>query len=851
MKKRKSLKVISAATVAASAFVAAAPTEAATVSQVDKLVKTAKDAGTVLKWAISIEGKADGTTRPWAAYNNAKVAYDNAVKAVNRLPASQKNRYMAELDEQVKLHINRTMFYIDAITAGEKIKEKQNALAYQMNADLINDYTEKAYHELSNEIRKQAILLDRVYGKSTRDLIRSQYKQSAEKVRDNAKYPVTVKMEIDLAQKAISSKDSKEAEKHIAEAKRYLKYVDNASINRTLTDQLNKIETSFIPKVEKVSAAEPKRIKVDFNKAMLANTGRNGAENRDNYKVSGETIKNVKLINDNKTALIELEDPLYTNSSYTVTVKGNIQTVNYESLSENDYKTTFTFSDKIKPTVHIITSNSDGSIDIVFSELIARNSPINITLDGKSVKDYTLKTDSDTIVLPRSETDRLGLKRGKSYSIIISGAKDLVVNTPNSMETYRGTFTYTPAVNITAPEVKEIQVKDEKTITIEFSKALASSLSSSNLTITKGNSTVRASTIKDVSDGDKTKFDIELPASTYGANDLSVRLNIEVKSYKDLAGNIGRTTDRSLTLSKDLTPPKLVKSTYDRKTDEFQLTFDKPFKLGSKPTDKVVMYDSNTNVHKPASIKVNDDKLIIDAKKLADDVYHIDVSKGLVMDTSLSQNESLSFTTTVTKKLDNEKPEIKLVDAGNNGKITIVFSKEIDVNSATSLANYTIDNRSLSSATTFNVSTNNKVVTINLTEGTIPETDKYKLTIKGIKDQSKNTMDSYSTTIYLTDNTKPILNDAKLIDEKIILKFSEQINLPDDGKTNFDIQVNGQTLSSTQYTIKTSSNKKELIIYPESNTIFNGNITIKTTNKATITDNADNTLKADTLVTAN
>ena len=122
MSKKRTLKVLSASAIAASAFVTAPSIEAASVSQAEKLVKTAKDAGTVLKWAISIEGTADGKTRPWAAYNAAKSAYDKALKAVNTLPAAQKNRYLAELDQEVKLHITRTMFYIDAITAGEKIK---------------------------------------------------------------------------------------------------------------------------------------------------------------------------------------------------------------------------------------------------------------------------------------------------------------------------------------------------------------------------------------------------------------------------------------------------------------------------------------------------------------------------------------------------------------------------------------------------------------------------------------------------------------------------------------------------------------------------------------------------------
>ena len=40
---------------------------ASAASNVDDLVKRATDAGTVLKWAISVEGSADGKTRPYTA----------------------------------------------------------------------------------------------------------------------------------------------------------------------------------------------------------------------------------------------------------------------------------------------------------------------------------------------------------------------------------------------------------------------------------------------------------------------------------------------------------------------------------------------------------------------------------------------------------------------------------------------------------------------------------------------------------------------------------------------------------------------------------------------------------------
>lgn len=849
MTKKKAIKIISASTIAASAFVATSSIEAASVSEVEKLVKAAKEAGTILKWAISIEGKADGTTRPWAAYNAAKTAYDKAVKAVNTLPASQKNRYMAELDEHVKLHISRTMYYIDAITAGEKIRAKQQVLANQINKNLINDDTEMAYHDLSREIRKQAILLDRVYGKSTRDLIRSNYKQAAERVRDSAMYAVTVKIEIDLAQKAIAANNFAKADKHIEAARFYLPYVDNPVIKKTLTDRLNSIGSNFTPKVGKVSASEPKRIKVEFNKTMLSGNGANGAENIGNYSVSGRSIKSVKLSDTKKTAIIELYEPLYTNSAYTVTLKKNIQTTNYEPLGREDYISSFTFSDTIKPTVSAVATILNGNVEITFSELIDGNSPLNVSINGKAVKFNSLSNETDKVVVPKSELEKIGLQKGKYYSIVVSGARDLVAYTPNTMNTYSSNFLYNPAADSIAPTVSSLQVKDEKTLTIEFSEPLADFSAYSHLVITKGNSTFRAVSIKDISDGRKTKFDIELPTNIYNTNDTSVYLYIQVKSFKDLDGNTGRTYERSVTMTKDLTPPRFVSAQFDKNTNEFRLTLNKPLKAGTPSADKInISYKGSTIT--PTFKSNRENQIIIDASKLKDGTYNISVSEGAVKDRSISGNNNSAFTTSITKKLDSEKPKVTFSEASGNGVFTAEFNEDVDAGTATLYSNYFIGNSTIPSNSTLTLSSNQREVTITLPEGAIPTTTKYSITAKGVKDLSDNTMDSYTSSITLTDNTQPLLKSAAVDNENIKLTFSENILLFDGNQSNLDITVNNEKLKPDQFNVQGSSNKNELFIIPQNGTTFTtGDIIIVTRETAAIKDDANNTLKAGTEIT--
>lgn len=745
------LKLISASAIAASAFVVTTPSEAATVSQADKLVQTAKATGNILKWAISIEGTADGTTRPWTAYNNAKKAYDEAVKAVNTLPAAQKNKYLAELDQHVKLHINRTMAYIDAITAGENIRAKQRALTYQMDLNVINDETEKAYHELSKEIRKQAILLDRVYGQSTRDLIRSQYKQSAEKVRDNAIYPVTVKIELDLAQKALAAKNAAQAEKHIAEAKKYLRYVDNSTMKNALNNRLTTMETTYVAKVEKISAAEPKRIKVDFNKAMLSGSGTNGAENTANYAVSSRSIKSVKLSDDKKSAIIELYDSLYMNTTYTVTVKKNIQTANYETLAQTDYTSSFTFNDTTKPTVSFVTTDSNGNLEVKFSEMIAANSPISVTLNGKSVSVNSLYYDSDTVVISKAELDRLGLQKGKYYSIVVTGARDLVVNYPNTMNTYSGTFFYNSLADTSAPFVRNVQRSGERTFTIEFSETLID-LTASHLVITKGSTSIRNQTVKDIS-GNKTKFEVELPTSVYGTNESSVYLTIQVKDYRDLANNVAQTTNHSVTISKDLARPQVISAIYDRNANEFQITFDKTVTSGKATTKFEVLSGGELVPQQPKLKQINNNKLIIDAKDLKDGNYIIKVLEDAVQDTTTSKNSNLQYLSQpINKKLDITKPTVSSISQSETGPVWVQFSKEVNPATATLISNYTLNNKPLHAETKLEMNSRNDAVLITFPAGSIEKTQKHKFTVDKVQDLSGNIMEPYSKDIDLIAN---------------------------------------------------------------------------------------------------
>ncbi|WNS75218.1 hypothetical protein RRV45_20465 [Bacillus sp. DTU_2020_1000418_1_SI_GHA_SEK_038] len=274
-KKYSKTKLLLSTTLVTSAFVSTINVDAAQNTSAEKWVKEAENLAGALKWAISIEGKESIPEIPWALYNQTKQAKTMALEAIKTLPKKERTILEARLQENVDLYISttpgkvgRVVAYIDAITAGKKIEEKKAALEQKLNNNEIDDATEKAYHNLSWELKKQSILLDRVYGQSTRNMIRDHYKKSAESVKEAALYPVTIKIELDRANAALANGNLVEANKRIKAADEFLKvalekgYVNKGSaLLNQLTSKITLSEQKYNTEVAKAnqstSSSEP------------------------------------------------------------------------------------------------------------------------------------------------------------------------------------------------------------------------------------------------------------------------------------------------------------------------------------------------------------------------------------------------------------------------------------------------------------------------------------------------------------------------------------------------------------------------------------------------------------------
>lgn len=180
--------------------------KAATSSKAESLVAIAEKHAGALKWQISFELTKEIKNPDMKVFNLTKEAYLLAKLEIAKVSVKEKLILETRLEENVGIHYRRAMGYIDAITSGTKITEKTNRFQELFATNPTSDVTEASYHSLSSEIRKQAILLYRVYGKSTRDAILLKYKTPGETALKGSQNVITAKMHLDTLNKLINEK---------------------------------------------------------------------------------------------------------------------------------------------------------------------------------------------------------------------------------------------------------------------------------------------------------------------------------------------------------------------------------------------------------------------------------------------------------------------------------------------------------------------------------------------------------------------------------------------------------------------------------------------------------------------
>lgn len=253
MKKKmsKAVQLIAATTVATSGFVALSPVQTEAASSAENLVKKAEESKVVLMRAISVDYSASVKIQPVKEYNKAKDDYSAAKKAVNQLSGKQKQVLSARLDV-VKQWLDRGAGYIDAISSGKKLITLQATLQKHLKAGNPKEATE-AYYKLSNEINKQAKILYRVHGKSTRQAILEYYKVPAEEAKEKARFPVSIHIELERLAKELEKGDDSKYQQRMSNIEEWFEFIEEDVLFDALLERFIEVESLYVPEVAEVT----------------------------------------------------------------------------------------------------------------------------------------------------------------------------------------------------------------------------------------------------------------------------------------------------------------------------------------------------------------------------------------------------------------------------------------------------------------------------------------------------------------------------------------------------------------------------------------------------------------------
>lgn len=402
MNKKKAIKLLTASAIAASAFVAPNPNAPQAATNVNAVVNHAKaqfkNAYYTYSQTVTKTGKFADIRKVYAEYNKAKKAYADAVALVKKAGGKKKEAYLADLDATYKEYIKkRVVTYLDAYNYAVKLDEMRKELEAAVAAKDM-DKAEGLYHTISYELKYRTVILDRVYGKTTRDLLRVKFKAKAQKLRDSLVYDITVSMKLRVAEAAINKGDLDAAEKALADAEKALAKVTN-TFKAKLISKEETIKAAYqakaTPKVVNVRAINAKELVIHFNKAIDKSTvieasGANSGtlvdgvitvSSLDNHPVTINAA--VATLSDHgKTLTLKLKDNEVFDGRYNVSItKGAIKTTDGKPVQ--GYTATMKVRDNVAPIITKAQLTDANKITLTFSEPV-----INATGDTKDFELY-------------------------------------------------------------------------------------------------------------------------------------------------------------------------------------------------------------------------------------------------------------------------------------------------------------------------------------------------------------------------------------------------------------------------------------------------------------------------------
>ncbi|MEK4863543.1 S-layer homology domain-containing protein [Bacillus sp. FSL E2-8895] len=587
-------------------------------------------------------------------------------------------------------------------------------------------------------------------------------------------------------------------------------------------------------KVESIKAINAKEIEVKFGAEVKDVTAANFAISQE-----GMTFDAPKLSKDKKSVILTVagDKKLENKEAYVLTVQ-NVKTVDGKDVPKK-YEVIF-FNDEVAPTVSTV-STPDGNVKVVFSEKLSADE-VTVVINGKQIKATPV---DNTVTLTKAQVQDV-VKNGEEFNVIVTGAKDY---TGNTMEMYEGKATYKVEKDVTAPEVKDVKVKElakgNATLEVTFSEEMTNE-NLGTVTVKKGKETLVATISADAQD--KTKAVVEVK-DAFKADETATNLTVELVGYKDAANNVGQKVSKEVKVTKDVVAPNFVKAVADKEQSvAATFTFDKEVNAETAKFDKkvvrIINQDTSEDVtEQVTAAAVKDNKKAITLTFPAAGNYKVAASKGFIQDTAGNNSAAFTADVKVDKKDNVTPPEADKVApkvtsaAFNKAENTLVvkFDKVVKggqgAESASNVSNYTLAGAKLPEGTLITLSGDTATIELPKTF-TFEKSETVKFTVANVANKDGVKMGTTNLLLDVVDTKAPEFKSAKVTNvekQEVTLTFSEAVKV-DATDLVFDLNGVPFTVAADSATKAKDNASKEVVLKLETAENVNfatGTLTLK------------------------
>jgi putative cell wall-binding protein len=568
-----------------------------------------------------------------------------------------------------------------------------------------------------------------------------------------------------------------------------------------------KVYASTVLSVKSATALNATQVQVVFTQAVDKTDAQTAAQ----YAIGVNNPATAVLGTDKVTVTLTFAAAASVEVTDAILVVNAIKSASDATVLSPKYTQVFTYKDEVKPTISKVVSSTNSSyassVTVTASEPIATSL---VKIDGVYKTIDFAGTNKATIT-------GLSLDKSTTHTIDLINLTDkaTVANiTVLASQTFSiTTDTAAPTVTLKANSDKQIYLTFSKSMDVaSLTTALAANTNVKDEAFADVNHNVAAV----VANTDNKEFTVDITAALYTNTSTRTLTVVLPNTVKDSLGNAIATSTVQVVMTKDTVKPvatgyKIIKDTTGKVTD-IEIAFSEGLLNNANPAEPTIV-DANgvltTFVGLAAdAITVGDKKVTysLTAAKYSG-VYNFSFPAELVSDQAETANKSAAFSYSIDFGAASGTFNVtsaEVLVAGSN-IITVTYPVAVKggavANSATDLASYSLAGKPLAAGTTITLSGDQKVATITLPADGVATTDATAVfTVVNVKSLTGDTVNAFTGTVSVKDNTAPVLTSAVLNSNgSITLGFSEKVNVAT-VVGDYTIRLNNKIVNDAQVT---------------------------------------------------